>query len=128
MRGAWQRGDEVLVRVHEPFSVFDLLDIATTEHSWNLHDAMARIAQESRGVIVLLHRAENADELLARARGISAAPASRNALRTYGIGMQILKDLGVTHMRLLAKPRRMPSMAGFDLQITGYLEPASLPI
>ena len=41
-------------------------------------------------------------------------------LRTYGIGAQILRDLGVRRMRLLAHPRRMPSMAGFDLEVTGF--------
>ena len=44
-------------------------------------------------------------------------------LRNYGIGAQILKDLRVKKMRLLALPMRMPSMAGFDLEVTGYLQP-----
>jgi 3,4-dihydroxy 2-butanone 4-phosphate synthase/GTP cyclohydrolase II len=44
-------------------------------------------------------------------------------LRTYGIGAQILKDLGVTRMKIMAQPRKMPSMAGFDLEVTGYLLP-----
>ena len=43
-------------------------------------------------------------------------------LRDYGIGAQILKDLNVGKMRLLAVPRKMPSMAGFGLEVTGYLE------
>ncbi|NBR28863.1 MAG: bifunctional 3,4-dihydroxy-2-butanone-4-phosphate synthase/GTP cyclohydrolase II, partial [Betaproteobacteria bacterium] len=51
----------------------------------------------------------------------------KNALRTYGIGAQILRDLKVTKMRLLSKPRRMPSMAGFDLQVTGYMQPEDEP-
>ena len=42
-------------------------------------------------------------------------------LRTYGIGAQILRDLGVGKMRLLATPRKMPSMAGFGLEVTGYV-------
>jgi 6,7-dimethyl-8-ribityllumazine synthase len=41
-------------------------------------------------------------------------------LRTYGIGAQILRDLGVRKMKLLANPRKMPSMTGFDLEVTGY--------
>ncbi|MCC6879174.1 MAG: hypothetical protein IT511_05210, partial [Rhodocyclaceae bacterium] len=41
----------------------------------------------------------------------------------YGIGAQILRDLGVRRMKLLASPRKMPSMAGFQLEITGYLTP-----
>ncbi len=44
-------------------------------------------------------------------------------LRNYGIGAQILKDLGVTKMKVMALPRKMPSMAGFDLEVTGYLLP-----
>jgi 3,4-dihydroxy 2-butanone 4-phosphate synthase / GTP cyclohydrolase II len=43
-------------------------------------------------------------------------------LRTYGVGAQILKDLGVGSMRLLSQPRKMPSMAGFDLLVAGYEE------
>jgi 3,4-dihydroxy 2-butanone 4-phosphate synthase/GTP cyclohydrolase II len=49
--------------------------------------------------------------------------AQKVDLRTYGIGAQILRDLGVTRMKLLAAPRKMPSMAGFDLEVTGYLQP-----
>ena len=48
-------------------------------------------------------------------------------LRKYGIGAQILKDLGVKKMRLMALPRRMPSMAGFGLEVVGYLQPPTKP-
>ena len=47
------------------------------------------------------------------------ASAQRD-LRLYGIGAQILRDLGVGKMRLMAAPRKMPSMAGFGLEVTGY--------
>ncbi|MEK9816464.1 MAG: bifunctional 3,4-dihydroxy-2-butanone-4-phosphate synthase/GTP cyclohydrolase II, partial [Limnobacter sp.] len=42
-------------------------------------------------------------------------------LRTYGIGAQILRDLGVNKMKLLSRPRKMPSMTGFDLEVSGYV-------
>jgi len=115
---------EVLVRVHEPVSVVDLLDTANTGHSWNFHDALAEIARAECGVVILLHRQETAAELLERVkpRPLQAARA-KFTLRNYGIGAQILKDLNVTKMKLLALPRRMPSMAGFDLEVTGYLQP-----
>jgi 3,4-dihydroxy 2-butanone 4-phosphate synthase/GTP cyclohydrolase II len=45
------------------------------------------------------------------------------ALRNYGIGAQILRDLKVRKMRLMALPRPMPSMAGFGLEVTGYVQP-----
>jgi len=115
---------EVLVRVHEPLSVIDLLDTASTSHSWNFHDALATVSRSECGVVLLLHRLETAAELLERARPQrrDAAPP-RIALRNYGIGAQILRDLKVRKMRLLALPRPMPSMAGFDLEVVGYLQP-----
>jgi 3,4-dihydroxy 2-butanone 4-phosphate synthase/GTP cyclohydrolase II len=117
-------GKEILVRVHEPFSSIDLLDTASTAHSWNLNDAMRTVANAEAGVIVLLRRAEASDALLARiAEQSDAASAPKMDLRTYGIGAQILKDLGVTRMKIMALPRKMPSMAGFDLEVTGYLLP-----
>jgi len=125
VRGAIERGVETLVRVHEPFSVVDLLDVRSRQHSWNLHDALATIARKDSGVVVLLHRTESGTELLDRARSETPQGAASPSveLRTYGIGAQILRDLGVTRMRLMSVPRKMPSMVGFDLEVTGYLAP-----
>ena len=114
---------ETLVRVHEPLSVVDLLDAGSRSHSWNLNDALRAIAAADSGVVVLLHRTETGAELLDRLDMAEDAMAQKVDLRTYGIGAQILRDLGVTRMRLLAAPRKMPSMAGFDLEVTGYLQP-----
>jgi len=124
VKGRPEPRKEVLVRVHEPLSVVDLLDTGSRVHSWNFNDALAAVSRAECGVIVLLHRQETASDLLERARprdDDAATPAM--TLRNYGIGAQILKDLGVKKMRLMALPRRMPSMAGFDLEVTGYLQP-----
>jgi 3,4-dihydroxy 2-butanone 4-phosphate synthase/GTP cyclohydrolase II len=124
VRGDISPGREALVRVHEPVSLIDLLDAGSTNHSWNFHDALAAIARAECGVLLLLHREETAAELLERARPPRRdAPQPKMALRNYGIGAQILKELKVKKMRLLALPRRMPSMAGFDLEVTGYVQP-----
>ena len=114
---------EVLVRVHEPLSIIDLLDVKSASHSWNFNQALAAVSRAECGVIVLLHRPESAADLVERSQPGAIAAPQKNALRTYGIGAQILRDLKVAKMRLLAKQRRMPSMAGFDLQVTGYLQP-----
>jgi 3,4-dihydroxy 2-butanone 4-phosphate synthase / GTP cyclohydrolase II len=125
VKGRIEPAQETLVRVHEPLSVIDLLDIASPRHSWNFHDALKVIGESSAGVIVLLHRPESALELLERARPAKAKPPEKMDLRDYGIGAQILKHLGVGKMRLMAAPRKMPSMTGFGLQVTGYLKPGS---
>ena len=119
----------MLVRVHEPLSVLDVLDAAMGPHAWTPAHALQRIAREGCGVLVLLNCGENSQQLQDRIRAWSApeqAPAARRAaavdLRTYGIGAQILRDLGVGRMKLMAKPRKMPSMAGFGLTAVGHLE------
>ena len=122
IKGTIQAGEEILVRVHEPLSVADVIDIGSRVHTWHFNEAMRTISEAGKGVVVLLHRTEDGEQLLAHLGDEPQAPPKLD-LRTYGIGAQILRDLGVTRMRLLAAPRRMPSMTGFDLEITGYLQP-----
>jgi 3,4-dihydroxy 2-butanone 4-phosphate synthase/GTP cyclohydrolase II len=123
VKGHFSANDAVLVRVHEPVSLIDVLDIRGTRHSWNLNDAMSAVAKAGSGVIVLLHRPETAAELLARAQPQQGSRPHNMVLRNYGIGAQILRDLGVKKMRVMTQPLRMPSMAGFDLEVTEYLQP-----
>ena len=123
VKGEIHADKETLVRVHEPLSVMDFLDVTGGGHSWPILGAMERIAESQSGVIVLLHRPETADALLHR---INPAPVDSRKydLRDYGIGAQILRDLGVGKMKLLASPRKMPAMDGFGLEVTGYSEKA----
>ncbi|MDZ4097108.1 MAG: bifunctional 3,4-dihydroxy-2-butanone-4-phosphate synthase/GTP cyclohydrolase II [Methylophilaceae bacterium] len=113
---------EVLVRVHEPLSVFDLLDSSSNSHSWNTLKAMQAIQQAETGVMVLLHHNEDGADLIERIQHADEPVRIRQDLRNYGIGSQILLDLGVRKMKLMATPRKMPSMVGFGLEVTGYLE------
>ena len=124
--GAWGADDEVLVRVHEPLSVMDLLDTACGAHSWPLAKAMAQIQRAGQGAIVLLNCGENAAALLARMRPDAGGAAGRAQfdLRTYGIGAQILRELGIRRMRLMGSPRRMPSMTGYGLEVAGFVAAA----
>jgi len=122
VRGPISPDSETLVRVHEPLSVMDLLDARSESHSWTVPAALDALARHGRGVMVLLHRPESAQELRQRALVDQPAVTSKMDLRNYGIGAQILRDLNVGRMRLLARPRKMPSMAGFDLEVAGWLE------
>ena len=124
-KGSWDQDEVVDARVHEPLSVFDALEVGRTMHSWSLESALAHIASEGKGVLVLLNCGESGEQLLAQfegtARASQAPERGRMDLRTYGIGAQILRQCGVHKMRLMGSPRRMPSMAGYGLEITGYI-------
>jgi 3,4-dihydroxy 2-butanone 4-phosphate synthase/GTP cyclohydrolase II len=123
-QGVWDRGTEVLVRVHEPFTAIDLLDAGPGGHSWPLPRALAALQAAPHGVSVLLNCTQQLDAMLARLLPETepgTAPRPQMDLRTYGVGAQILLDLGVTRMKLLGSPRRMPSMAGFGLEVTGFV-------
>jgi 3,4-dihydroxy 2-butanone 4-phosphate synthase/GTP cyclohydrolase II len=114
---------ETLVRVHEPLSVLDLLDAAPGTHSWSVGAALEAIRKAGNGVMVLMNCTQSGEALeLQLTGGRTERPARSTDLRTYGIGAQILRDLGVGRMRLMAAPRKMPSMAGFGLEVTGYVE------
>ena len=127
VRGKWDAGDTVDVRVHEPLSVLDALELDRSMHSWSLEATLKHIAAQGRGVAVLLNCGETADQLLAQfegtARASHAPERGRMDLRTYGVGAQILRECGVQRMNLMGNPRRMPSMAGYGLEITGYITP-----
>ena len=126
--GRWGAGDEVPVRVHEPFTAIDLLDAASPGHTWPLPRALAALREGPCGVAVLLNCTHETAALWSQllpatqagAAGASAPRRQPQDLRVYGLCAQILRDLGVHRMRLLGSPRRMPSMAGYGLEITGY--------
>lgn len=113
---------ETLVRVHEPLSVIDFMEHSSFSNSTSVHDALLKISAATSGVLVLLHHAETSSDLLARA---VATAETHHAVqwdpRSYGIGAQILRDLNVGKMRLMATPRKLPSMVGFGLEVVGYM-------
>lgn len=126
--GRWTPADEVTVRVHEPFTVFDALDTEGAGHSWPLMRALAKLHEGERGVAVLLNCSHDVEALLPGLLPPAdrpAAPRAQMDLRTYGTGAQILRELGVRRMKLLGSPRRMPSMVGYGLEVTGFVGAAS---
>jgi 3,4-dihydroxy 2-butanone 4-phosphate synthase/GTP cyclohydrolase II len=120
---------ETLVRVHEPATILDILETTSSSHSWPVTEAIKTIAQSDAGVVVLLNcagsAAVNTDawfNQLGKLDGLAPInPQRKTDFRTYGIGAQILKDLGIRKMKLLANPSRLPTMSGYDLEVTGHL-------
>ena len=125
VKGQWSADDAVAARVHEPLSVLDVLETGRSMHSWSLDQSLKHIADEGKGVAVLLNCGESAAQLLEQfegtARASQAPERGRMDLRTYGIGAQILRECGVHKMKLMGNPRRMPSMTGYCLEIVGYI-------
>jgi len=107
--------EPVMVRMH----AVDLLDDMTGAPHWiAVHNAMHMIARAGRGVVVLI-REHRKTALAERVRLLSAQPRPQRELRDYGIGAQILLDLGVTNMILLTNRRRtVIGLEGYGLNIT----------
>ncbi|WP_291520022.1 bifunctional 3,4-dihydroxy-2-butanone-4-phosphate synthase/GTP cyclohydrolase II [Acidovorax sp.] len=125
VKGQWNADDVVPVRVHEPLSVLDALEIDRSMHSWGLDTSLQYLIKQGKGVAVLLNCGESAEQMVAQfegtARSAQAPERGRMDLRTYGVGAQILRECGVQKMALMGQPRRMPSMAGYGLEITGFI-------
>ena len=77
---------------------------------------MLREQESSRDLMETVERlGTDTDELQERRAGDAV-------LRTYGVGAQILRDLGVQKMRVLSAPKQMYGISGFDLEVTEYVE------
>jgi 3,4-dihydroxy 2-butanone 4-phosphate synthase / GTP cyclohydrolase II len=127
VRGSLGPGQLPLVRVHVADTLRDLLGVRGEGRAWALRDALQRIAAEACGVLVVLRDHESPRELADAIQGLQPrepAPAmdqARAVLRTYGIGAQILKDLGVRRMRVLSAPKQLHGISAFDLEVAEYV-------
>ncbi len=119
-----------LVRVHLQNTLCDLFGADHPACGWPLRDVMRQIAEAGAGVIVVLRNRDRSDDLLSKVRQLcnqddeEQAPrlrTDRSELRTYGIGAQILADLGVRRMRVMSAPKAMHGISGFDLEVVEYV-------
>jgi 3,4-dihydroxy 2-butanone 4-phosphate synthase / GTP cyclohydrolase II len=116
-----------LVRVHIKDTLRDLVGVRSENLGWPLRAAVGRVAAESSGVVVILRAEETPREFMDSVRQIDAKPpaprhAGATVLRTYGIGAQILKDLGLKRMRVLSAPKQLQGLSAFDLEVTEYVD------
>ncbi len=131
VKGEIRRGQATSVRVHVQESLLDLVSTAHRAGSWSLHEALAYVAGEGAGVVVILQQEEKPTDLVQRIRhfqGLGKALESttgkrgRLEMRTYGLGSQILADLGVSRMRVLGHAMKAPGLSGFGLEIVESIE------
>lgn len=129
VKGELDSSADPLVRVHIQDTLGDALGIKGPGLGWPLDNAIARIASEKSGVIVVLREQESSRDLMevVRALGqdrdeLQSRRDGKSVLRTYGIGAQILRDLGIQKMRVLSAPKQMYGISGFDLEVTEYVE------
>jgi 3,4-dihydroxy 2-butanone 4-phosphate synthase/GTP cyclohydrolase II len=115
-----------LVRVHIKDTLRDVVGVKNEKLGWPLRSAMHRVAKEESGVMVILRPEESPREFMDSVRLLDAKPTRQRGgatvVRTYGIGAQILKDLGLKRMRVLSAPKQLQGLAAFDLEITSYVD------
>ena len=128
VKGKLTEKDEPLVRVHIQDTLGDVLSVKSSSLGWPIKDAIQRIADEEKGVVVILREQESSRDLMDAVNGlkkrseqVKEAKFTDESLRTYGIGAQILRDLGVKKMRVLSAPKQMYAISGFDLEISEYV-------
>ena len=128
VKGDLSTTDIPLVRVHLQDTLGDVIGVQSRSLGWPLDGAIKRIAEEEVGVIVLLREQENSRHFIDAVEGlgmtrdeVTERRSGDAVLRTYGIGAQILRDLGLSKIRVLSAPKQMYAISGFDLEITEYV-------
>jgi 3,4-dihydroxy 2-butanone 4-phosphate synthase/GTP cyclohydrolase II len=143
VRGRLDGADAPLVRVHVADTLRDALGLSGDGRTWTLRRALERVAQAPNGVVVILREAEVAGDLAAALQALQrpavavagASPvgsprdtgtqqnmnAQAMVLRTFGVGAQILKDLGVSRMRVMSQPKQMHGLSAFGLTVESYV-------
>ena len=132
VRGDVAGEDDVLVRVHSKCLTGDVFASARCDCGPQLHAAMKRVAEEGKGVVVYLDQEGRGIGLLNKLRAYELQDRGHDTveanemlgfppdLRNYGIGAQILLDLGLEKIRAMTNnPKKLTGLEGFGLEITG---------
>jgi 3,4-dihydroxy 2-butanone 4-phosphate synthase/GTP cyclohydrolase II len=129
MRGVPDPDEPFLVRVHVQNPLSDVLSIRRSDFGMPLRSAMEQIDAVGAGLALVLGGNKDDDEILRQIQQKSAPPIAPSGdnrrsreLRTYGIGAQIIADLGVRKMRVLSAPWKLTGLAGFGLEVDEYIE------
>ncbi|MFT6153785.1 MAG: 3,4-dihydroxy 2-butanone 4-phosphate synthase/GTP cyclohydrolase II [Bermanella sp.] len=120
--------DTPVVRVQSAETIRDLLGGRANSKSWSISNALEKVSEFGAGVVVLLYAGEREDvqtsieTLFGRKKPVRSTDVdSSGAYVTIGTGSQILRDLGITKMRLLSSPMKFTGISGFNLEVVEYL-------
>ncbi len=134
VKGKVDPEEPILVRVHVQNSLCDLLGATYEECGWPLRNAMQQIEHEGSGIVVILRNHDTARDIVQRIQACQLKGSSEGAvpidhgkikdkeLRTFGVGAQILIDLGVKKMRVMSAPKHLHALAGFHLEVTEFVD------
>ena len=125
--------EPTLIRVHMQNSLKDIFGSQRSDRGWPLDDALQRIAAEGKGVAIILRHDESSDSLIRQIKDYKVEDSgvelpqhdAPEDLRSYGIGAQILLDLGVRKMRVISAPKKIHGLSGFGLEVVEYVKSAS---
>jgi 3,4-dihydroxy 2-butanone 4-phosphate synthase/GTP cyclohydrolase II len=128
VRGEIDPKTPTLVRVHRQDTLSDVIGVQDSSLHRPLRDALKLIAEQGSGVVVMLRPEESARDLMKAVQSLGGAAEELGArrerstdLRTFGIGAQILRTLGVRRMRVLSAPKHMHALSGFGLEVVEYV-------
>ncbi|MGB5226448.1 MAG: bifunctional 3,4-dihydroxy-2-butanone-4-phosphate synthase/GTP cyclohydrolase II [Arenicellales bacterium] len=136
VRGNIDENTIPLIRVQVHYGLYDLLSDLREDSSWTINKSMERMADAENTILVILNNADHQDGLLDSLKGSllenveksesgnenKSSSTDPETLRTFGIGSQILSDLGVKKMRVISgSPLIMHSLAGFDLEVVEFI-------
>ncbi len=122
VKGEVNPDEPILVRVHMLDTLCDLFSVEGEGCGRTLDKDMRRIAEEENGILLLLRKEEDYRDLIQRIRNHNQRdetpqPKMAGDLRDFGVGAQILTDLGVRKMKVLGTPRKMHALSGFGLEV-----------
>ena len=126
-KGEWEEGEELLVRVHSSSETSDVFSFLFGNNGYSLQNTLGKIAEAGKGVLLYMHHKEKTPDLLHRLEQMCDKDNPHHLLpmdsRDYGVGAQILRDLGVSKMRLMSHaPRKRVGMIGYGLEIVENIQ------
>ncbi len=114
--------DPVLTRVHSNTETGDILGILFDGYADKLHSALYKISEEGKGVLLYIRHGEKGDEIIEKLKELDTNPnnnpSASTEQREFGVGAQILSDLGVQKIKLMtSNPRKRVGLIGYGLEI-----------